>query len=74
MEHVRTPEQDKSEWTRRRAHELWESEGRPEGRHDDHWHQAEQEAALDQEQGFDPADVQPDGLKKDEDGNVVTQA
>ena len=25
---------------RERAYELWEREGRPEGRHDDHWHQA----------------------------------
>lgn len=25
---------------RRRAHEIWESEGRPHGRHDDHWHRA----------------------------------
>jgi len=28
---------------RQRANEIWESEGRPEGRHDDHWLQAERE-------------------------------
>ena len=28
---------------RRRAYELWESEGRPEGREHAHWHQAEME-------------------------------
>ena len=28
---------------RRRAHELWEAEGRPQGRHLDHWLQAELE-------------------------------
>jgi hypothetical protein len=27
----------------RRARELWEQEGRPEGRHQEHWRQAEQE-------------------------------
>jgi hypothetical protein len=28
---------------RDRAYALWESEGRPEGRHGDHWHQATRE-------------------------------
>lgn len=28
------------ETVRRKAYELWESEGRPDGRHDDHWHRA----------------------------------
>ena len=30
---------------RARAYAIWEREGRPEGRHDEHWHQAEQELA-----------------------------
>ncbi|MDX7952774.1 DUF2934 domain-containing protein [Lichenihabitans sp. Uapishka_5] len=29
----------------KRAYELWEQEGRPDGRHDDHWSTAEREAA-----------------------------
>src|SRR4051812_29188737 len=29
--------------TRKRANQIWESEGRPEGRHDEHWLQAEHE-------------------------------
>lgn len=29
--------------TRRRAYEIWEREGRPEGRHEDHWRHAEYE-------------------------------
>ena len=29
---------------RERAHALWEAEGRPDGRHDAHWSQAEREA------------------------------
>jgi hypothetical protein len=28
------------EYVRRIAYELWEKEGRPHGRHDQHWHQA----------------------------------
>jgi hypothetical protein len=31
---------------RRRAYELWESEGRPAGREHDHWLQAEREVAA----------------------------
>ena len=28
-----------------RAYEVWEREGRPDGRHDEHWHQAKKDAA-----------------------------
>lgn len=28
---------------RRRAYHIWEEEGRPEGRHDEHWHRAREE-------------------------------
>jgi hypothetical protein len=34
---------DKETDIRHRAHEIWESEGRPEGEHERHWRQAEQE-------------------------------
>ncbi|MDF2797923.1 MAG: hypothetical protein K0R85_667 [Devosia sp.] len=42
--------------TRERAYQLWEQEGRPEGRHEDHWHQASQEFAGEGERegGYDP--------------------
>lgn len=36
-------DQDHQERIRQRAHEIWESEGRPEGRDANHWAQAEQE-------------------------------
>jgi hypothetical protein len=32
---------------RRKAYELWENEGRPEGRHDEHWQKAHQSLAQD---------------------------
>lgn len=34
---------DHQERIKQRAHEIWEREGRPEGRDADHWSQAEQE-------------------------------
>ena len=35
--------QDREHRIRERAHAIWEREGRPHGRHADHWHQASQE-------------------------------
>lgn len=32
---------------RRKAYEIWEDEGRPEGRHDDHWRQAREHYVQD---------------------------
>ena len=34
---------DREDRIRKRAHALWEQNGRPEGRHEEHWHQASQE-------------------------------
>ena len=34
---------DRESRIRQRAHALWEQDGRPEGRHEDHWQQASQE-------------------------------
>lgn len=31
---------------RRRAHQIWKREGRPDGRHDDHWALAREEIAI----------------------------
>ncbi|MCG5241441.1 DUF2934 domain-containing protein [Azospirillum doebereinerae] len=42
----------------RRAHEIWEREGHPHGRHDEHWAQAEAEIRA--EDGAKPA-VTPQG-------------
>lgn len=33
-------------WVRKRAHEIWEAEGRPEGRDFDHWFAATEEFRL----------------------------
>ncbi len=38
-------DQNKDDEIRTRAYRVWEDEGRPEGRHDDHWQQAQQEGA-----------------------------
>ena len=37
------PGRDDKQQIRERAYELWEREGRPHGRHMDHWTQAERE-------------------------------
>ena len=34
---------DKEQRIRKRAHEIWERDGRPEGQHDEHWDQARRE-------------------------------
>lgn len=34
---------DRDEKIRKRAHELWQQEGQPDGKPDDHWYQAERE-------------------------------
>jgi hypothetical protein len=34
---------DREHQVRQRAYALWESEGRPEGQHDEHWHRANAE-------------------------------
>jgi len=44
-----------------RAYEIWERNGRPEGREDEFWHQAEQELRAEQERG-DPAKATPDDI------------
>jgi hypothetical protein len=38
--HIMPP---RDEQVRRRAYEIYESQGRPEGRHEEHWRQAEKE-------------------------------
>ncbi|WP_082910360.1 DUF2934 domain-containing protein [Sinorhizobium glycinis] len=40
---------EKRERIRRRAYEIWEREGRPDGGHERHWHEAEKQ--LDEEEG-----------------------
>ncbi|WP_022683220.1 DUF2934 domain-containing protein [Sphingobium bisphenolivorans] len=46
---------------RKRAYEIWEQEGRPEGREREHWQQAQDENALppvmEEEAPFAPADA-----------------
>ena len=44
-----------------RAYEIWERNGRPEGREDEFWHQAEQELRAEEERG-DPGKGTPDDI------------
>lgn len=36
-------EDDWTRWLHERAYALWEGDNRPDGRHDEHWRQAEEE-------------------------------
>ena len=36
-------ENDRDELIKRRAYAIWENEGRPDGKHDEHWHRAADE-------------------------------
>ena len=40
---------DREERIRQRAHEIWEREGRPEGREQQHWYQALEEIAVEED-------------------------
>src|SRR5690606_4637375 len=43
---------DREERIRIRAHEIWERQGRPEGRNDEHWEQARREIEMEDEDTF----------------------
>jgi hypothetical protein len=51
--------EDREAKIRRRAHELWEEQGKPEGRETEFWHQAEREVGRDE-----------DGKPSEKDGGV----
>jgi hypothetical protein len=52
---------DRESLIKERAYSLWESEGNPDGRHEDHWVQAEQEIDGDNTQSL-ATDTQPPEL------------
>ena len=57
------PDQDQIS---RRAYALWEQEGRPDGRHEDHWYRARQElsgAGEDDLPDLDDGAIEPDGRR-----------
>jgi hypothetical protein len=68
---------DKSKRVHEHAYHLWEKEGRPEGRHAEHWAQAEQE--INQQEDFanghqsDSAGSDPHGIRAAEQYNHNVQ-
>lgn len=42
---------------RQRAHSLWEQDGRPNGRAEDHWHTAERQIQAEREAQHPPEDT-----------------
>jgi hypothetical protein len=63
---------------RQRAYEIWEQEGRPDGRHDEHWAQARQEIEADspdQSPAVEaPEDASPTVTAPDSGGTTPGQA
>jgi hypothetical protein len=57
MQRPATPD---AEIVARRAHEIWEQEGRPEGRHQEHWQTAERELTAGPEDDAGPEPVAGD--------------
>jgi len=59
---------DRDELIRRRAYAIWEKEGRPQGRHEEHWRQAHEEMhGLEDapaQSSKKPAHVAPAGRKE----------
>ena len=55
----------------RRAYELWEHEGRPDGQEKEHWSRAEAEIGSD---GSDPDGPEPQGMPGDADTAAATMA
>ena len=50
-------DQDRDSRIARRAYDKWEAEGRPAGRHEDHWHDAAREVDADPIAGAEPEAV-----------------
>ncbi|MCB9958631.1 MAG: DUF2934 domain-containing protein [Rhodospirillaceae bacterium] len=46
---------DKKEAIHKKAYEIWEAEGRPDGKHEEHWSRAEQEVDAPKEAAAKPA-------------------
>ncbi|WP_163267708.1 DUF2934 domain-containing protein [Chelativorans alearense] len=55
---------DREEQVRRRAYELWEMEGRPEGRHREHWERAAREMAMEKDGSAEDAEI-PEEMPQD---------
>ncbi|PEQ14569.1 hypothetical protein B2G71_03070 [Novosphingobium sp. PC22D] len=45
---------DKTDRIRQRAHEIWEREGKPDGRHEDHWAEASKQIEAEDASGAKP--------------------
>lgn len=67
-------ENETNELIQRRAYAIWESEGRPEGMHDDHWRRAAEEMHGLEDlpaKGRKPVHIAPAGRMDAESSNLV---
>ncbi|MGV3552714.1 DUF2934 domain-containing protein [Rhizobium sp.] len=69
-------ENDRNDLIQRRAYAIWEREGRPDGKHDEHWRRAAEEMhGLEDlpQKDSKPAHVAPAGRKDANTGSGVTR-
>jgi hypothetical protein len=55
---------DKEQQQRDRAYRIWDDEGRPEGRHEDHWKRAGNENDISDQEAADIADANIEAAEK----------
>lgn len=51
------------DWIRQRAYEFWEIEGRPAGKHEEHWQRAAEQREAEQGRGEPPVRGEVPGLE-----------
>ncbi len=69
-------EDDRNELIQRRAYAIWEQEGRPDGKHDEHWRRAAEEMhGLEDapSKTSKPAHVAPAGRKDNDPGSSAAR-
>jgi hypothetical protein len=66
---------DKAKRIHEHAYRIWEKEGRPEGRHEEHWFQAEREIGQQDSENYEPTEAgsDPHGIHAAEDYNRHVQ-
>ena len=62
--------QSRDQWIQLRAHQIWESEGRPHGRYQEHWLRAEQDYSHEASTAEGAAKTAGDLVKADQSANA----
>lgn len=55
---------EREQQQRERAYKIWESEGRPESQHEDHWRRAQEQSGESEQQAADITEANQDASDK----------